>query len=85
MEGALNFYRQAFAKSRLQISSRLVNGPCPLAAHHTEDVNFVPLPDWNGTYYATTSYDTTIPHLKRALLSLPRNKLGPAGLTEKTW
>jgi len=102
MEKTLKFHRHAFAKSRLQISSRLVtsryqqqqqqqqhkqHGSLTASANH-HDINFVPLLDWslscNGSC-VWTPYDQTIPYLKRALLSLPRNSIGPPALTEKTW
>nr|CAG4650528.1 EOG090X0EPT [Sida crystallina] len=98
MDKTLQFYRRAFAKSRLQIASRLVSNPAgnrSLGAQHTshlaafalhhDDINFVPLLDWSLQDEGGVSYDQIIPPLKRALLALPRTTFGPPALTEKTW
>lgn len=81
---AYKFHKQAFSKSRLGISSSLTKGH-PLLATHDHDINYVPLLDFVVTDSLWSSYHHVIPALKRALLSLPRNAIIPAGLSEKSW
>ncbi|XP_046453307.1 protein SMG9-like [Daphnia pulex] len=75
------FYKMAFKKSRLQISSEQFSD-----SFKTDDgANFVSLLDWTSANDQWTSYEETIPQLKAKLLALPRHSFGPAGLTEKSW
>lgn len=75
------FYKMAFKKSRLIISSEQFGGK----KKNDEDVNFVSLPELTATGEQWTSYEEAIPSLKKKLLSLPRQTFGPTGLTEKSW
>nr|CAG4637395.1 EOG090X0EPT [Ceriodaphnia reticulata] len=75
------FYKMAFKKSRLQISSEQFGSQ----RKNEEDVNFVTLLDWTAAGDQWTSYEEAIPSLKKKLLSLPRQTFGPTGLTEKSW
>ncbi|XP_032794696.2 protein SMG9 [Daphnia magna] len=75
------FYKMAFKKSRLQISSEQFGD-----LQKTDDeANFVSLVDWTAANDQWTSYEETIPSLKAKLLALPRHSFGPTGLTEKSW
>lgn len=76
------FYKMAFKKSRLQISSDQFSG------QELDDmnVNFEPLLEWKAAVDEQwTCYEEAIPLLKTKLLSLPRHTFGPSGLTEKSW
>ena len=85
MEQTLQFYQSAFKKSRLQISSGLINGNHRFIKHLKNGVNFVPLLNWNETDEHWANYKQGIPLLKKVLRSLPRYVFGPAGQTEKSW
>lgn len=75
------FYKMAFKKSRLQISSDRFGSQ----QNCGEGVNFVSLLDWEAADEQWTSYEEAIPVLKKKLLGLSRHTFGPTGLTEKSW
>nr|CAG4646614.1 EOG090X0EPT [Macrothrix elegans] len=78
------FYRLAFQKSRLLITSeafaKYQNGD-----RNEQAVNFMPLLEWDATDDQWLNYREAIPSLKKTLLALPRHSFGPTSLNEKTW
>lgn len=75
------FYKMAFKKSRLQISSDQFG-----SQELEKNVNFEPLLEWKAAVDEQwMSYEEAIPLLKTKLLGLPRHTFGPSSLTEKSW